>query len=196
MNICCNLIFSFLKFAWMEHWHNFSHSARAKEACNSEQAHQRWLLMHVPAVVGHCHCDPRGHCLASRQVPVKKRKKLPVTPQLSPEMALLCYPQPSLEISRVCYSIEMCRLWKIYIWWFQSLLSFVQFVSATLCNMYITSNEVQAWSSICVWDPMWRFSVCNEKCGFIPCGYKRCLPVSILTPTSYRNKLPDRCILL
>jgi len=65
---------------------NSSHSACAKETRNSEQAHQRWLLVHVSAVVGRCRCDSRGHCLASRQVPVNKRKKLPGTLQPSPGM--------------------------------------------------------------------------------------------------------------
>ena len=73
----------FLKFALIQ---NSSHSACAKETCNSEQAHQRWLLVHVPAVVGCCHCDPRGHCLAYRQVRVNKRKKLPGTLRPSPGM--------------------------------------------------------------------------------------------------------------
>lgn len=83
------MLFKLLKFA-MEHWYIILFcSACAKEACNSEQAHQRWLLMHVPASICRCHRDSCGHCLASRQVSVKKRKKQSATLQTSLEMPLV-----------------------------------------------------------------------------------------------------------
>jgi hypothetical protein len=149
---CFRMISSFLKFAWLEHWYKFISFSVCKRGL------QFWT--NAPKVAAHaCAFCCRSLPLWSLQSlfgfsssTCKEKKEAASYPQPSPEMSFLCYPQPSLEISCLCE----CADWKKYMVVLVS--SFLQFVSATLCNVYITSNEVQAWSSICVWD-------CHILCG-------------------------------
>ena len=99
----------------------------------------------------------------------KEKKEAVCYPaDLSLEMPLMCYLQPSLEKSHLCYSIEMCSPLKIiYIRWFH--LPFVSEMCTPVKVIYIQwfhlpfsecNDYVHRIWQTCVW----RLSVCSGVC--------------------------------